>query len=256
MSHPTGLDYRADHKPAIGAAAPAAEPDSDELLRRVTAALAHNVNNALAGVIGSLELALTEANPEQPLHAGLGQVLRRALRAAEHVRRTVAFVRRPRARHATAVCLGAAAEQAALGLAAEPSGPRVALQRPASPCLVRVNEPLLHLVLEQLVGNAVEAMPEGGTLTVRAWDEGPRRCLSVGDTGPGLSAEARRHLFEPFFTTKPFGHLGLGLALCRDVIEAQGGALHLASAEGHGTVVTLSFPPDEPKAVAADTFAI
>jgi signal transduction histidine kinase len=88
-----------------------------------------------------------------------------------------------------------------------------------------------------------EAMPGGGTLILRAWDEGPRRCLSVSDTGPGLGAEVRRNLFEPFFTTKSFGHLGLGLALCRDVLEAQGGALHVTSPEGQRTTVTLSFPP-------------
>ena len=82
-----------------------------------------------------------------------------------------------------------------------------------------------------------------GTLTLRAWDEGPRRCLSVADSGYGLSAEVRRHLFEPFFTTKSFGHLGLGLALCRDVIATQGGALHVTSAERQGTTVTLSSPP-------------
>jgi signal transduction histidine kinase len=160
----------------------------------------------------------------------------------------VGFARRPEARQASAVCLRRAAEEAAHQAAARP-GVSLTLSGPAAPCPVRANEPLLHLVLEQLVSNAAEAMPEGGTLALRAWDEGHRRCLSVGDSGPGLSAEARRHLFEPFFTTKGFGHLGLGLALCRDVIEAQGGALHLTSAEGHGTTVTLSFPPcEEPAA--------
>ena len=111
-------------------------------------------------------------------------------------------------------------------------------------------------MLEQVVSNAIEAMPDGGTLTLRVWDEEHRRCLSVADSGPGLAAEVRRHLFEPFFTTKSFGHLGLGLSLCRDVIEAQGGALHIASIEGHGTTVTLSFPPTENRPSAADAYAI
>src|SRR5262249_46377357 len=91
--------------------------------------------------------------------------------------------------------------------------------------------------------------------TLRAWDDGPRRCLSVGDTGHGLSAEVRRRLFEPFFTTKSFGHLGLGLALCRDVIEAQGDALHVPIAEPHGPAETLSLPPPPaPPAAAAETY--
>ncbi|HEX5271505.1 MAG TPA: HAMP domain-containing sensor histidine kinase [Gemmataceae bacterium] len=252
MLHPSRLDCRVDHTPPAAAPAPLAEPGPAELPRRVTAALAHNVNNALTGVIGHLELALREAEPGSPLHARLGLALGGAFRAAERVRRTVAFARRPQAREATEVCLGAAAGEATRAAAVEAPALRVVVQAPQAPCPVVINEPLLRLVLEQLVSNAVEAMPGGGTLTLRAWDEGPRRCLSVGDSGPGLSAEVRRRLFEPFFTTKSFGHLGLGLALCRDVIEAQGGALHLTSGEGHGTTVTLSFPPPPP----ADTFAI
>jgi signal transduction histidine kinase len=193
------------------------------------------------------------------LAARLTEGLRCAFRAAERVRRMVAFSRRPEASHATEVCLRGAAERAA-GRAAATPGLSVVLHGPELACPVRANEALLHLVLEQIISNAVEAMPGGGTLTLRAWDDGPRRCLSVGDTGHGLSAEVRRRLFEPFFTTKSFGHLGLGLALCRDVIEARGGALHVTGAEGHGTTVTLSFPPpDEPPAESsgpADTFAI
>src|SRR5437868_5518259 len=76
-------------------------------------------------------------------------------------------------------------------------GLRVILHTGDAPCSVRVNASLLSLVLEQVVCNAVEAMPNGGTLTLRAWGEQHRRCLSVVDSGPGLASEVRRHLFEP-----------------------------------------------------------
>jgi signal transduction histidine kinase len=254
------LNCRVDHKPATGATAASADLNSGELPRRVTAALAHNVNNALAAVIGHLELALREGDLEGLHHDRLTQALSCALRASDRVRCMVAFVRRPEASLAEALCLRGAAEQAACRAAAENPDLCVELQGPESPCPVRANETLLHLVLEQLICNAVEAMHSGGTLTLCAWDEGPRRCLSVGDTGHGLSAEVRRRLFEPFFTTKSHGHLGLGLALCRDVIEAGGGAVHVTSAEGQGTTVTLSFPPPEeprdPLPAPAETFAI
>jgi signal transduction histidine kinase len=264
MIHPTRLNCRVDHKPAAPAAAAGAEADPAELPRRVTAALAHNVNNALAAVIGHLELALREADPGAARPSRLRQALGCALRAAERVRRMIAFVRRPEASLSAALCLRGAADRAARRAAAENPGLRVELHGPESPCPVRANETLLHLVLEQLVSNAVEAMPDGGTLVLSAWDEGPRRCLSVGDTGHGLSAEVRRRLFEPFFTTKSHGHLGLGLALCRDVIEAGGGAVHVTSAEGQGTTVTLSFPPPDespaaprdPLPSSAESFAI
>jgi len=248
------VPYRIDYQ------SPDSAVSSADLLRRLTAALAHNVNNALVGVIAYLELALREVEPSSSLHGSLTQGLNCALRAAQRVRRTVAFARRAEAQHVATVCLRDAAEQAIRRAALDRPGLRVILHAGKSSCPIRLNEPLLHLVLEQVVSNAIEAMPDGGTLTLRVWDEEHRRCLSVADSGPGLPTEVRRHLFEPFFTTKSFGHLGLGLSLCRDVIEAQGGALHITSTEGHGTTVTLSFPPLKDSArvasVPADVYAV
>jgi two-component system cell cycle sensor histidine kinase/response regulator CckA len=266
MPPTTILPYRVDPQPqaaAPGAIADAARGPAD-VPQRLMAALAHNVNNGLAGVIAYLELALRAVEPGSPVRAHLTQGLRCALEAAGRVRRTIAFARRPEAADATVVSLRGAAEQAAGRAAINYTRLQIVFQGADSLCAVRVNEPLLHLVLEQVISNAAEAMPGGGTLTLRAWDEGHRRCLSVADSGHGLSAEVRRHLFEPFFTTKSFGHLGLGLSLCRDVIEAHGGALHVTSTEGHGMTVTLSFPPHEasggvtadPHFSPTDTFAI
>lgn len=253
------LTYRVDQPPARDPDRAADGPGSAVLLRRVAAGLAHNVNNALTGVIGYLELALREAEPGTPLHARLTEGLHCALRVAERVRRIVAFARRPPAGGGAPVCLRRAAEEAARRAAADCPRVTVSLHAPESPCPVRADEPLLRLVLEQVVSGAAEAMPAGGSLAVRAWDEGHRRCLSVADFGPGPTSEARPHLFERFVTAKSLGHLGIGLALCRDVIEAQGGALHVAGAEGHGTTVTLSFPPpveDATPPAPPDTFYI
>ena len=115
-----------------------------------------------------------------------------------------------------------------------------------SAALVRGNAVLLQLALDQLVDNALDAMPQGGTLTLRVRDEGPAVYLGVTDTGGGLSEEARAHLFEPFVTTKCAGHLGLGLVLCRDLVQAQGGVLELHADPGAGTTATLRFPVAAP----------
>jgi signal transduction histidine kinase len=225
--------------PLAGPAGPSGEPG----LRRLAASLAHNLNNTLTGVIGYLELALREAPSAGPLHEHLQRSLSCSHRIAEMVRRVVAFAFQPAGQgRLEPVSLRRTGEQLARSLR-EPASPGLSVAFEAeTDGLVRSNRPLLALVLDQLVSNALEAMPQGGSLTLRVWEDGPRRCLSLTDTGPGMSAEVQARLFEPFFTTKFSGHLGLGLALSRDVVQALGGAIQVVSVEGRGTTVTLAFP--------------
>jgi signal transduction histidine kinase len=219
--------------------APRCSPD----LRRVTAGLAHNVNNALLGIIANLELSLRETPGGTETHARLGSALHVAERLAERVRRLVAFVVSAVAAPASAVCLRGVIKEAVRHVATTRPDVYVQIVDHDGDGLVQANEPLLHLVVEQIVCNALEAMPDGGTLLLRIREEQHRRCLIVTDTGRGLRPEVRARLFEPFFTTKSFGHLGLGLTLCRSALETMDGALHLTAAEGPGTTATLSLPP-------------
>ena len=73
-------------------------------------------------------------------------------------------------------------------------------------------------------------------------------CIGVRDTGPGLSPQTLSHLFEPFYTTKPNG-MGMGLAICRSIIEAHGGRLWATRCEPRGALFGLRSPPSEPPAV-------
>jgi signal transduction histidine kinase len=104
---------------------------------------------------------------------------------------------------------------------------------------------LLASALENLVKNGLEAMPNGGTLTVStsitADHDEPQLVLSVKDTGTGFDARAREQAFELFFTTKPTGS-GLGLAFVRQVARAHGGDAALTSREGAGTTVSMTLP--------------
>jgi len=95
--------------------------------------------------------------------------------------------------------------------------------------------------LNNIVLNAFEAMPAGGTLTVRAVRTADRLSLSFADSGIGVDKEKLDKVFEPFFTTKSRG-LGLGLALTRKVIEEHGGKVQFESTPGVGSVVLLHFP--------------
>jgi two-component system, NtrC family, sensor histidine kinase HydH len=127
------------------------------------------------------------------------------------------------------------------------AAPGVALttQLARGPLWLHADQDLLASALENLVKNAVEAMPRGGTLTVatRRDDQvdAGQVVLSVQDTGRGLDARAREQAFELFFTTKATGS-GLGLAFVRQVARAHGGEARLTSREGSGTLVELSLP--------------
>ena len=96
-------------------------------------------------------------------------------------------------------------------------------------------------MLFNLMKNAVQAMPDGGMLTVRARPERNDVCLEVADSGPGISEAARAQLFEPFFTTREKGS-GLGLAVVSQTVADNGGHLELAGEEGEGAVFKVVLP--------------
>jgi CheY-like chemotaxis protein len=93
-----------------------------------------------------------------------------------------------------------------------------------------------------LVLNALDAMPEGGTLTVRTWIEDGWAYCTVSDTGAGMSAEVRQRALEPFFTTKGPKGVGLGLSVSVGVVQRHRGEMDIQSAQGRGTTVTLRIP--------------
>jgi signal transduction histidine kinase len=238
-THPTGEPVAL----ACACAEPGADAGPDPVLRRLAASLAHNVNNALTGVIGYLELALSQAPPDGELSAHLNNSLNCAFRAAAAVRQIVTYASRPSSPETLAVLSLREIAQRVL----ERFTPILLLNVKAeivgeSAGWVQGNAGLLECTLDQLVANALEAMPDGGTLTLHLHEEGESCSLSVSDTGPGIAAEAIPHLFEPFATTKPSGHLGLGLALCRNMVLSQRGRLQVASLAGQGATVTLTLP--------------
>jgi signal transduction histidine kinase len=96
-------------------------------------------------------------------------------------------------------------------------------------------------VLDNLVVNALEAMPEGGNLAVSAEMVGSEAIIKVSDTGVGIPEAELPKLFKAFHTMKPKG-LGLGLAFCRRAVEAHGGSITVESKVGEGTTFTVTLP--------------
>jgi signal transduction histidine kinase len=213
----------------------------------VTAAVAHGLGNPLASIRATAQLALLDA-PEGPLHDRLTQVivatdrLRDRMRALLDLGRAVEPRREPTAldtvvHHALeSVRPRCSAQGVQLDVAVPPELPKVRLD-PS-----RFEEALLCLV-----GNALDAMPEGGVLRIaavasREAPDEPASEVSVEDTGPGMSAAVLARAFDPFFTTKPDG-TGLGLAVAKKLLEASGARLSITSSS-RGTRAVIQVPGD------------
>jgi signal transduction histidine kinase len=100
---------------------------------------------------------------------------------------------------------------------------------------------LLHRALSNLVLNAMDAMPQGGTLTLRTRQDKDRACLEVSDNGAGLTPEECARLFTPYYTTKAHG-TGLGLAIVQSIVSDHGGRISVHSEPGHGTTFVIELP--------------
>ncbi|HJZ53729.1 MAG TPA: ATP-binding protein [Gemmataceae bacterium] len=115
------------------------------------------------------------------------------------------------------------------------------LDAPDQPITLDADPNQLRQVLYNLLYNALDALPVGGTITVTAAGSGPLAVLRVEDTGPGLAADIVDRIFDPFVSTKTTG-LGLGLSICRRIVEAHGGTIEAGNTPGGGARFTVRLP--------------
>ena len=112
---------------------------------------------------------------------------------------------------------------------------------PKRPCRSLADPELLHRALSNLVLNAMDAMPDGGVLTLSAHPKGETAELRVADTGQGLTPEECERLFTPYYTTKQHG-TGLGLAIVQSVIADHAGTIAVESPAGGGATFIITLP--------------
>ena len=104
-----------------------------------------------------------------------------------------------------------------------------------------LDERAILRVIINLIKNAVEAMPKGGDLSIKAGVEDEVLMLEISDTGTGIETQTQKNIFTPFYTSKEMGS-GLGLAYCKQAIEAHGGQISFESELGKGTAFTVRIP--------------
>ncbi len=209
----------------------------------------HELNNALTPILNYAKLGLRNPDPEFRRRA-FEKIQEGAERAAA-ITGGVLGLARPRADQRSATDLARLVEEVLLLTAKDLSKHRVHVDfqaegRPHA----RVSPAQIQQVLLNLVINARQAMPEGGTVRVRVGTDATGRLaeLSVNDTGRGIAPADLRRIFEPFFTTKSgpdetgLGGTGLGLSVCREIVEKHRGRLRAESRVGRGTTFTLRLP--------------
>src|SRR6266481_6261771 len=212
------------------------------------AGVAHELNNPLAIVMGQAML-LRESAANSPFAARADKIHAASERCARIVKNFLALARsRPPERGP--VALGGVVTQAVELLAYElrTSSIEVEVRLSESVPVFQADGHQLHQVIVNLLANAHHAMRRIGglrriTLT-SAFDAATARVrLAITDTGPGIAPELQAKIFEPFFTTKPPGEgTGLGLSLCRGIVEEHGGTLTVESEPGHGASFIMTLP--------------
>ncbi len=216
-------------------------------LGEMAAGVAHDFNNVLTVILGRSELLLRRAQ-DPDVARGLHVVRRAAQSGADTVRRIQEFTRTRRTRPFGAVnVVDVLSEVIELTRPrwkdeAQSGGIHYAVSLDGTAPLVMGRSEELREVFTNLLVNALEAMPAGGSCTFRVRAAGDRVIVEVEDTGCGMSEETRRRVFEPFFTTKgPRGN-GLGLAVTWGIIQRHQGTIEVASTLGRGSTFTISLP--------------
>jgi len=219
------------------------------VLGQMASGVAHDLNNTLAHVLGNLQLLLVQVqDPEQ--RALLERMQQAAWHGAETVKRLHSFAR-SREAQAEAVDLSAIVREVAAltrpswNTLTQEKGVAVDLQVDVAPVPpVMGNAAELSEVLVNLVHNALDALPQGGT--VRLHTEATERevILTVSDTGMGMPPRVRSRIFDPFFTTKGPKGSGLGLSIAYTIVARHRGQITVESEPGQGTTFTIQLPAD------------
>lgn len=217
----------------------------------LSSSIVHELNNALTPILNYAKLGM-RSNDAEFQRKSFERILEGAQRATAMAGGVLGLVR-PRVDRLEPVELGRLVEDVLLITAKDLQKHRVHVEYQARErVLSAVNPAQIQQVLLNLVINARQAMPNGGTLSILVGRDATRRWgeIRLSDTGTGIAPADLKRIFEPFFSTKSadqagLGGTGLGLPVCRDIIEAHKGRIRVESRPGEGATFTLRLPASE-----------
>src|SRR5690606_14134035 len=233
-----------------------------EALGQLTGGIAHDFNNVLTVILSGTDM-LAELIPAErtEAHAELRDIEASAAHAAGMVRRLLGFSRKGYLRFETVELRHFAEEAFALMRRVLTDGVEIRMSIAEDVGRIRADPAALQQIILNVVTNARDAMPEGGTLRIACsrsdigashrelhpWVRpGLYESISITDTGLGMDEHVRSQIFEPFFTTKdPGSGTGLGMAMVYGLMKQHRGLVHVYSARGEGTTVKLLFPASQ-----------
>jgi len=222
-----------------------------ESLGVLAGGIAHDFNNLLTAVLGNVGLAKMYASAESKVYERLTEAEKAIQRVRDLTQQLLTFSKGGAPVKQTASIAGLIADSAQFALRGSNVRCEFAIAENLWP--VEVDEGQISQVINNLVLNAVQAMPEGGTIRLSARNvtremkrpavlkEGEYVAISVEDQGPGIAKEHLAKIFDPYFTTKPTGS-GLGLAISYSIVKNHGGVLTVESEEGVGTTFCVYLP--------------
>jgi signal transduction histidine kinase/ActR/RegA family two-component response regulator len=211
-------------------------------LGELASGVAHDFNNTLSGILGRAQLLLTNSNDAKEVERGLSIIIKTAKDGAHTVKRIQDFARQRRDRDFELITV-----DQLLSDVSEITRPRWKNRAEAADVYINLDLCVtttamvmgdaseLREVLVNIVFNAIDALPAGGTITLSATESDDWVEIRVTDSGTGMTEDVRSRIFDPFFTTKGKAGMGLGLAVSYGIICRHEGSLDVESELGHGT---------------------
>ena len=244
-----------------------AQSQKMQAVGQLAGGVAHDFNNLLTVIIGNSEFLLMRHHAGDPSFKEINEIHQNALRAATLVGQLLAFSRKQTLQPKVLAVRDVVGELAVMLKRLLREGVELELDHGAELWPVHADEVQLSNAIINLVVNARDAMPKGGTVTIRTANEtmtapaafgtaimpaGDYVRIDVADTGVGIPKEHQGKIFDPFFTTKPVGQgTGLGLATVYGIIKQTGGFITLDSEVGRGTTFSIYLPRYRAEAGAA-----